>query len=281
MKIIPINLASEVLTVAYLWKLERRDGYVIGLTDHDQSIFFQWLHYHPGGFTPSAVRSTSDSSVDNLETEGILDPENNFISEADLRNGLWDYTRITLYRVDYTNPNDRFEIIRTGWTGEVTIKPGQYRAELRGLLQKLQQNVGIIVTKECRHNLGDEWCGVDLSDHTVTGVVEEGSDDRYRFIDPERTEADDLYSGGRLTFTKGKNAGASVAVRRCADGEVLLTEEMVYPIEEGDEYLITKGCNKEREGDCLKKFNNTINHGGFADLPGRDRLSTPTPTHKN
>ncbi len=54
--------------------------------------------------------------------------------------------------------------LRRGRLGEVIAQDdGSFRAELRGLAQPLQQTVGAIYQAECRADLGDARCKVDLA----------------------------------------------------------------------------------------------------------------------
>ena len=94
-----LHLAGEVTTLATCWKLTRRDGAVMGFTDHDQSITVGEVTYQAeSGFTPSAVHSSSALNVDNLDVEGMLD--NAAISEADVLAGRYDYAEISIFRVN-------------------------------------------------------------------------------------------------------------------------------------------------------------------------------------
>lgn len=264
---------SEVLTLAHLWLLKRTDGFILGLTDLDAPIKVGSRIYHPGGFTPTAIQSTSDFAVDNLDARGTLDPSGELITRQDLVHGVWDYAEITLSRVDFTMPNAGFEVLRRGWIGEVNTKNGEYRAEMRGLGQKLQQTIGILVLPSCRHTLGDRKCQVDMTAHTFEGTVTAvtGEDS---FNDELRTEIIGDFDGGVLRWLSGLNEGISCEIKYSDADIFILQENMPKAIAVGDVYRIIRGCDKIRLGDCLNKFgNNTINFGGFDELPQRDALA--------
>lgn len=68
------HLAGEVTTFATCWRLERADGWVRGFTDHDRELVVDGLTYVAStGFLPSAIKTASDFSVDNLDVDGFLD----------------------------------------------------------------------------------------------------------------------------------------------------------------------------------------------------------------
>ena len=61
---------------------------------------------------------------------------------------------------------------------EVTISDGSFTCELRGLTQALQQTVGEVYTPDCRAELGDARCQVDLgaiTQSTTVGLVSDSA----------------------------------------------------------------------------------------------------------
>ncbi len=70
------HLASETTTLATLWKITRADGQIFGFTDHDTDIVYAGLTYEAAtGFTPSAIETTSQFNVDNLEMQCLISSE--------------------------------------------------------------------------------------------------------------------------------------------------------------------------------------------------------------
>ena len=51
-----------------------------------------------------------------------------------------------------------------------------------------------------------------------------------------------------------------------ADGTVTTHLAAHYAIEVGDTYEMIPGCDHTRSGDCVGKYSNAINFGGFADV---------------
>ena len=92
------HLAGEVTTLATCWRLERADGWVRGFTDHDRELVVDGLTYVAStGFLPSAIKTASDLSVDNLDVDGFLDDA--ALKAEDLIAGLFDLTPAEIARL--------------------------------------------------------------------------------------------------------------------------------------------------------------------------------------
>ncbi|MGE3150824.1 MAG: DUF2163 domain-containing protein, partial [Pseudorhodoplanes sp.] len=84
---------------------------------------------------------------------------------------------------------------------------------------------------------------------------------------------DGWFTGGKLTFSSGANAGAAMEVKRHhRAGDVVvvtLWQAMAEPIAEGDGFVVTAGCDK-RFATCRDRFDNVLNFRGFPHIPGND-----------
>lgn len=81
------HIADGTTTLAWCWKITRRDGVVMGFTDHDLQLSFGASDYEPeSGFTASEIRGNSDMGVDAQDAQGAL--SSGRITEADIRDGL-------------------------------------------------------------------------------------------------------------------------------------------------------------------------------------------------
>ena len=66
-------LVSGVTTLCRCWRLERRDGVVMGFTDHDRGLSFDGVAFEPEtGFGRTELSRGLGLSVDNLEAVGAL-----------------------------------------------------------------------------------------------------------------------------------------------------------------------------------------------------------------
>jgi uncharacterized phage protein (TIGR02218 family) len=167
--------------------------------------------------------------------------------------------------------------LRIGRLGEVRSGRIAYSAEMRGLTQNLQQIVGELYSPNCRANLGDARCGVSLGAFTQSGTITNvlAQD---QFV-TNATQAEDYYTGGKVTWTAGQNNGLSMEVAQYSRGVFYLALPMPYTISAGDTFTAVAGCRKQFTRDCLGKFSNGINFRGEPYVPGNDQLAA-TGTYK-
>jgi uncharacterized phage protein (TIGR02218 family) len=262
------HLALGSTRIARCFKAVLTDGTVVAATGHQRVLTIDAVRYLTStGYISSDVESGSDLAPDNMEVEGIkLAP---FITEDDVRSGRWDYAKVEFFKVVYTDLSLGRDDVRYGTLGEVRSGRLKVASELRGLFQKLSRKFIPVVTKECLHDLGDEFCQVDLAPLTVTGTVFSVTDDDL-FNDPARTEATDWYAAGKILWLTGDNANRGMEVQQStSSGTIKLVEKMAFPIAPGDTYSMYPGCLKRFTEDCVVKFSNGVNFLGCHMLPGQ------------
>ena len=74
------------------------------------------------------------------------------------------------------------------------------------------------------------------------------------------------------TQTGGANAGFPVEVknhRKAGEVTFELWQQMPEPIQAGDTFTVTAGCDKQFST-CHDRFNNVVNYRGFPHIPGND-----------
>jgi uncharacterized phage protein (TIGR02218 family) len=267
------SLASGVTTLCYCWRLERRDGLVLGFTDHDADLSFAGdLYEAASGFTASAFAATAGLAVDTIDAMGAL--SNDSLTEEDLANGLWDDATVKIFLVDWSAPANRLLLCKSS-VGEVTRGVLAFRAELRAMAHRLNQEVGRVYSRPCDAVLGDARCTVNLNLAAFKGdgTVTASSDNLLLTASGLGAFAAGWFTGGRLEWTGGDNAGArtEVSLHRKTDGTVTLAlvEKAVQPVAFGDAFTVRAGCDKALET-CRVKFDNVENHRGFPTIPGDD-----------
>jgi hypothetical protein len=243
------HIAQDLTTLAVCWRVTRTDGVMILGTEHDRDIEigldspshpYTGTYLARAGITGSNVRSSSDMSVDNLEIEGAVnngDLSLVDLSAADIEAGLLDDADVVLFLVNWEAPDDGQIVLRTGTLGEIhRTAEGQYRTELRGLAQKLTQQLLRTYGPSCDAELGDTRCGISLGALTVTGVV--------TAVTSNRAFSATIASGSPQTS--------------CA---LTLYLPMPYDIEVGDTFTIRPGCDKSAVM-CKERFANLVNFRG-------------------
>lgn len=263
------HLAAETTRLATLWRITRRDGVVMGYTDHDADIAHGGLTYKAAsGFTPGSVASAAGPAVDDLEVQSVLDADD--IAEDDLLNGVYDGALVEIMLVDHADPDRGMLPLRKGRLGEVRVSGQVFVAEVRGMTEAFSRNLGQLYSPICRGDLGDGRCRIGIAAHSVTGTVT-GVTDRRSFADSGRDEAAGWFDHGLLTWTEGANAGLAMEVKSFADGAFALFLPMRHDIAIGDQFRVRAGCDKRFET-CRDKFGNALNFQGEPHVPGFDFL---------
>ena len=274
------HLEGDVLTLATCWRLARSDGVVFRATDHDGDLAVEGEIYRArAGYSRTAVASEAGLAVGNVDLEGVLDDAG---LDADaLRAGLYDGAEVRIFVVNWQDPSQGILRLRRGWLGEVMLSSeGQWRTELRGMSQVLAQRLIEPYTPDCRADLGDARCGVEIGDPQWTrpGLVTAPLDAlSFTAVIDVEGKPNDWFTGGVIIFTSGQNSGRAIEVRGSdlATGDLVLSFPPPFPVGTGDAFEIYPGCDK-RLSTCIDRFNNVLNFRGDPFVPGADKL-TETP----
>ncbi|OYX24553.1 MAG: hypothetical protein B7Z10_09025 [Rhodobacterales bacterium 32-66-7] len=271
------HLASGATTVCRAWTLRRRDGVVMGFTDHDGDLSVDGVTCRADtGLTARALQQTTGLSVDNSEAVGALSDA--AITEADLLAGRFDGAEVQAYLVNWAAPGDWVLQFR-GSFGEIQRAGGSFRAELRGLTEALNRAQGFAYQPGCSAVLGDARCRFQTNapGYFAEAVVTSVEDGRiFHFadfggFDPRWFEV------GRFEVKTGPAAGLVGVVKSDRiDGAVRrmeLWQGIGADVADGDTVRVIAGCNKSATT-CRTKFGNFLNFRGFPHIPGEDWLAS-------
>ncbi|MDV7269980.1 DUF2163 domain-containing protein [Thioclava sp. A2] len=270
------HLASGSTTLARAWSVRRRDGVVLGFTDHDAGITFDGIRFAPEtGMTAKALSQSTGLSVDNTEGYGAL--RSDAISEADILAGRYDGAEVRVWLVNWADPAQRAELF-CGTIGEMTRGEGAFTAELRGLSEALGVETGRVYHARCPAVLGDRECGFNTvqAGYRAKVAVESVEDARvFRFADFAGF-TDRWFEKGRATVLSGAAKGLVGVVkndRLLSDGarQVELWQRFGAEVRSGDMIRFEAGCDRRAET-CRLKFHNFLNFRGFPHVPGDDWL---------
>ena len=271
------HLATGVTGLCRLWLVTRRDGVTLGFTDHDGDLTFGGQLYRAGtGLTARALQRSSGLSVDNTEALGAL--QDAAITEADLQAGRYDGAAVRIWLARWAAPDVRAQLFQ-GWLGEVSRQGQAFQAELRGMAEPLNRQIGDVYAKGCAAVLGDGRCRFDTAQpgymaEVVLGRIEPGQ--RVLSLDGLAGFADRWFEAGRLEVLDGAAAGLVSAIRgdRLLEGgrRIDLWQAPRAALQVGDRVRLVAGCDK-RADTCREKFGNFMNFRGFPHLPGEDWLT--------
>jgi len=269
------HLMTGSTTVCRAWKVVRRDGVVLGFTDHDRDLDFDGVSFVArSGLTARALQQTTGMAVDNTEAMGALSDAS--VREEDILAGRFDGAEVTAFLVNWANVTER-SIQFKGNFGEITRSKGMFQVELRGLTERLNRPIGRVYHAECSAILGDRRCTIDLTDVAYSAQVPIISHEAGRVFKVEALPgyAAQWFERGRLVVLDGTGKGQSGLIktdRFVDDFRIIeLWQGFSSLPQTGDLLRLEAGCDK-RGSTCRDKFSNFLNFRGFPHIPGEDWL---------
>jgi len=222
MREIPAGLAAHLqrgaTTLCRCWSLTRRDGTVLGFTDHDRGLSFDTISFTATtGLEAAESASELGFAIGGGEVAGAFAATG--LNEADLSRGLYDDARVSVWLVNWTDVTQRV-LLETGFVGEIKRGDSGFTAEVRGLAKAFDEERGRLYMRACSADLGDARCGVTVT--PIEGAVA-SSDGRIGLTAPALSSyPDGHFTAGRLVFTGGGNIGFATEIKRHAarDGEI-------------------------------------------------------------
>jgi uncharacterized phage protein (TIGR02218 family) len=254
-------------TLAFIWRIDRRDGVTLGLTSHDRDLTIEGLIYRAApGMIPSAIERQDGFDPDSIELTGALTSD--AITEDDLAAGRWDGATLRVAAVNWEAPETDPLFLVRGELGMVETGEGGFSAELRGPAALLEGPVVEETTPECRASLGDRRCGVDMAGRrrfaqvlAVEGMA----------VTVDTSAPDDAYVAGALRWIDGANSGLESRIVTSSGAVLTLREPPYFQASPGTRVELIEGCDR-RFSTCVTRFANAANFRGEPHLPGNDML---------
>ncbi len=267
------HLASGATTMAYCWRVTRRDGTVLGFTEHDRDLAYAGTTFAAAtGFTASQIEQGLGLAVDNMDAAGALSSA--ALTDADILAGRYDDAVVDLFWVNWAETTMGLQIA-SGNLGEVKRQGLAFSAEFRSIANRLNQKIGQTYERTCSAALGDGRCKIDLASGTyrATATAESAGLTAQIVVNGLSGYAKDWFSGGTLLFTGGANDGLTFEVKahlHTSGVDILeLWLPTPFPVAVGDTATVTAGCRKTF-AICKSKFDNHVNFRGFPLIPGTD-----------
>jgi uncharacterized phage protein (TIGR02218 family) len=260
----------DLTTLAFCWRVERRDGVCLGFTTHDRDLDIDHLAYRAApGMLPSAISVSDGFEADTLDVSGALTSD--AISARDLELGRWDGATVSIFMVDWEQPDTEQVQLARGLLGDVSAQSGGFTAELRGPTALLDRPVVEQTSPDCRAELGDKRCRVDMAARVrVTRIV--AVRDENRIEAAEASPEPNAHGYGRLRWISGGNSGLDSQVLASSGAVLTLREPPPFAAAVGDLIEISEGCDKQFTT-CRGRFANSVNFRGEPYLPGMDLLT--------
>lgn len=271
MKSIPIALQptyqSTSPRLARCLRIERTDGQVFCYSTASNVMEIDGEVYRPTqSFNPSDVTSKGNLDSDDLEVVGLQNAAG--VTEDDLRASRWDSADFRVFEVDWSDPSLGQNRIRSGKLGRATLNRQTFVFELLGLMNGLSTAIGTFTQPNCRNNLGDAKCKVDMSGRIVSGTVDTCGTDFVTLTVSDRTEPDVTFDEGVITFTDGPAVGLGFEVKAYVVGLLITKLPIPYDVT-GAAYTLSEGCIRSLAM-CRDRFDNVVNFNGEPWLRGPD-----------
>lgn len=258
---------QQLGSLAFCWLVQRRDGGGIALTSHDRSLERDGLTFRSDpGVVPASITRSLGLEAQSGEVAGALSSK--AISERDLELGRWDGAHVSLMAIDWASPEAAPVHLLSGELGEVTVSGTEFTAELRGAASKLGAPVCPTSSPECRAQLGDKSCRVDMAGRRTRARLIGSAGNRLELDRP--ASSDNVF--GRLRYLSGENCGAATVIVSVEDRFVSVRDLPRRPLEPGCAIELSEGCDKRLET-CAARFGNAVNFRGEPHLPGNDLLT--------
>jgi uncharacterized phage protein (TIGR02218 family) len=251
-------------------RIECTNGLIVRLTDYPRDLSMGGNSYlSDNGYQFTGQQSGTGMAAGVMDLEGIATITG--ISRDQIASGVFDSARLYLFATSWKTPVEDEEPMGAAILGRTTLEDDRYRIEMMQLVDALSQSVGRSHGAACDKVFGGQTyagCKVDLVPLTVTGTITHVTDGAH-FRDSARSEAADWFGLGTVRFTTGDNVGLKpLEIKEyAANGSIETYEPAYYPVQVGDEYEMIPGCRKRWQEDCVTKYDNVLNFGGFPRIP--------------
>ena len=261
-------LAATVTSLALCWRIERRDGAVLGFTTHDADLTADGLTYwSTPGMSPSATGSDTGLDGGDMDISGSVTA--GAVSATELRMGRYDGSRAELLLLDWQAPAHGALLIAAGEIEEVNETLPSFNARLRTPVAALETPVLEILSPECRARLGDARCRVDLAGRSLRAQVASCPDPWTAVL--QSPVVPGIYAFGRLRLLDRAHAGVDIGVLGNDASTLILADPMPDDIVLPARVLLHEGCDR-RLATCRDRFANARNFRGEPFVPGNDEV---------
>jgi len=259
--------SGPLTSMAFCWRLERRDGAGVALTSHDRALVRDGISYLPApGIMPAAIVRRRGLEASSGEIDGAIGDD--ALTEEDLELGRWDGAKLALIAVDWSGAAPGELLLLGGEIGPVAVADDGFTAELVGPNAGLDEAACPDTSPECRARLGDRQCRVDLSARRM--ITEATGIEGNRLSSQPPATGD--YAAGELKVVSGPMTGFRSRILAVEEGEMVLRDPPRGDIPSGSRLWLSQGCDK-RFTTCVERFANAVNFRGEPHLPGNDLLT--------
>jgi uncharacterized phage protein (TIGR02218 family) len=220
------------------------NGEKIGLTSLESNLNWQNITYKTGLDFKSFTNTTLNGSDKSGYPLTILN-----------NNDITDLFGSTI-EIGFGNQNNTNNIYSffIGNIISVVYEPKNITINIAPIAYSLKRGIGDFFSDVCRAEFGDNKCKIDKKNFSFNGIIT--SINGRNLTGNHIQKKSGYFSNGVISF--GNN---SFRILDDSNNNILIATTPNIPINIGDNYIITAGCNKSVET-CKKIFNNIINFRG-------------------
>lgn len=262
-------LSADATTLCHCWRLMRRDGAILGFTDHDRDLAFAGVTFRATtGLDAAQAESAAGFAVGGGEVHGAFDDA--ALVDGDLAAGLYDGASVEIWLVDWSDVARRV-LMDIATIGEVRRTEFSFVAELRSLAHRFDEEQGRQFQRNCSADLGDVRCGVDLASplYSTGATIASVESDGAFVVTPDADFATGYFTDGAMTSLTGGHHTIKLHEKVAAGDRVVLWSAHATTLVQGARATLVAGCDKSPES-CAAKFDNIANFRGFPHMPGND-----------
>lgn len=282
-------ITTDAETIVHCVRIVATDGTTFRFVSyaHDLVMSNGAVYQTDSGYEPTdMVVGTTPANAPIFDLSGILSTAG--ITLDAINSNKLDNARVYYFVTSWANPVEDEEKLLLAFLGKSNLQDDRYTIEMMSIADALNQSVGRSYGPTCPWTLFDETLDGDvlpyersrctgpraaqdgplLATYKVTGTITSVTSNKV-FADSSRAEAAGYFDYGAIKFTSGDNAGLPSAVvkKHTAGGSLELYLATHYAVQVGDTYELIPGCNKKKTGqDCVVKYSNGVNFGGFEDM---------------
>lgn len=275
-------VVADWQTIVYAMRIVARSGETIRLVQYPRNLVMSGqTYFSDSGYQFTGILSSSSMAASMVDNDGIFTAQS--ISKVDVQTGKWDGALGYVFATSWQNPVEDEEPIGKFIVGKMSLMDDKYKMELMQLIDALNQPTGRTIAPLCIWTLFDETitgeiipnhrskCRLNIDDYRINGVAVTSVTSQQQFTAAALTQPDDWFGAGWLKWVTGNNVDVgAVGIRDFAGGLITLSQPLPYAVGVSDTFDIVPGCRKRRVEDCVGKYNNGVNHGGF------DRVAPPS-----
>lgn len=244
------------------------DSGTLRFAQHDADITYNGFTWTAMGWKRSPISTTVTEQVD-LLTVGLDNVDK--VLAVSIAAEEWRGKRariVRVFREDLTAGNEI--TIFDGLMDQPSIAEQTFSLRIRSRLDLVNKTYPArVYSTQCNYKHYDKWCTVnrEAAANKVTGTCSAGCTTT-KIISTAFTHANNYWKLGHIKFTSGgqNRIGRIVQSSDQTGTFIVLRIPLDAAPASGDSFEIIRGCDRT-PNDCITKYSNYVNFGGFDHIP--------------